>query len=77
MLLRHSLQNVFPLLLVPTHLVRECYQNCHVASLRAMNPKIIDDCDLVNDKLFLSFPSMTTKPHCISQITNVSSLTIS
>ena len=77
MLLRHCLQNVFLLLLVHTHLVRECYQNCHVASLRAMNPKLSNDCDLVNDKLFLSFPSMTTKPHCISQITNVSSLTIS
>ena len=76
MLLRHCLQNVFLLLLVHTHLVRECYQNCHVASLRAMNPKLSNDCDLVNDKLF-SFPRMTTKPHCISQITNVSSLTIS
>ena len=51
-----------------THLVGVT-KTAKTASLRAINPKLIDDCDLVNDKLLLSFPKMTTKPHCISQIT--------
>ena len=74
MLLRHRLQNVF--LLLPVQSVNfaliwlpSVTKTAKTASLRAMNPKLIDDCDLVNDKLLLSFPKMTTKPHCISQIT--------
>ena len=68
MLLRHRLQNVF--LLLPVQSVNfaliwlpSVTKTAKTASLRAMNPKLIDDCDLVNDKLLLSFPKMTTKPH--------------